>query len=146
MATSVQPDNPATIISSVTYGRIFYMLVEATSSSQKMEARLNISYGSFNNEVSGNVGIDSFQEMNNVKIKVIAYGGDSAGSISLAGERTIEDIAGRLEESINIRTGLPLSYVVRSVARPDQVVGTKIATEYDVTNCELKGTLPLLGY
>lgn len=80
------------------------MLVEATSSSQEMEARLNISYGSFNNEVSGNVGVDSFQEMNNVKIKVIAYGGDSAGSISLAGERTIEDIAGRLEESTNIRT------------------------------------------
>lgn len=35
---------------------------------------------------------------------------------------------------------------MRSVERPDQVVGTKIATEYDVTNCELKGTLPLLGY
>ena len=111
-----------------------------------MEAKLNVSYGSFNNEVSGSVDVDSFQEMNNVKIKVIAYGGDSAGSISLAGERTIEAIAGRLEESTNIRTGLPLSYVVRSVERPDQVVGTRIATEYDVTNCELKGTLPPLGF
>ncbi|PKD44677.1 thiol-activated cytolysin family protein [Rhodohalobacter barkolensis] len=142
LATYVQPDNPATFISSVTYGRIFYMLVESTSSSQEMEARLNISYGSFDNKVSGSVDVDSFQKMNNVKIKVIAYGGDSAGSISLAGERTIEAIAERLEESTNIRTGLPLSYVVRSVERPDQVVGTKIATEYDVTNCELKGTLP----
>jgi len=142
LATYVQPDNPATFISSVTYGRIFYMLVESTTSSQEMEAKLNVSYGSFNNEVSGSVDVDSFQEMNNVKIKVIAYGGDSAGAISLAGERTIEAIAERLEESTNIRTGLPLSYVVRSVERPDQVVGTKIATEYDVKNCELKGTLP----
>jgi thiol-activated cytolysin len=146
LATYVQPDNPATFISSVTYGRIFYMLVESTSSSQEMEAKLNVSYGSFSNEVSGSVDVDSFQEMNNVKIKVIAYGGDSAGSISLAGERTIEAIAGRLEESTNIRTGLPLSYVVRSVERPDKIVGTKIATEYDVTNCELKGTLPPQGY
>jgi len=142
LATYVQPDNPATFISSVTYGRIFYMLVESTSSSQEMEAKLNVSYGSFNNKVSGNVDVDSFQEMNNVKIKVIAYGGDSAGAISLAGERTIEDIAGRLEESTNIRTGLPLSYVVRSVERPDKIVGTSIATEYDVVECELKGTLP----
>ena len=142
LATYVQPDNPATFISSVTYGRIFYMLVESTTSSQEMETKLNVSYGSFNNEVSGSVDVDSFQEMNNVKIKVIAYGGDSAGAISLAGESTIQDIAGRLEESTNIRTGLPLSYVVRSVERPDQVVGTKIATEYDVKNCELKGTLP----
>ena len=146
LATYVQPDNPATFISSVTYGRIFYMLVESTSSSQEMEAKLNVSYGSFNNKVSGSVDVDSFQEMNNVKIKVIAYGGDSAGAISLAGESTIQDIAGRLEESTNIRTGLPLSYVVRSVERPDQVVGTKIATEYDVKNCELKGTLPPQGY
>jgi thiol-activated cytolysin len=146
LANYVQPDNPATFISSVTYGRIFYMLVESTSSSQEMEARLDLSYGSFNNKLSGSVDVDSFQEMNNVKIKVIAYGGDSAGAISLAGERNIQDIAGRLEESTNIRTGLPLSYVVRSVERPDQVVGTKIATEYDVTNCELKGTLPPQGY
>jgi thiol-activated cytolysin len=146
LATYVQPDNPATFISSVTYGRIFYMLVESTSSSQEMEAKLDLSYGSFNNKLSGSVDVDSFQEMNNVKIKVIAYGGDSAGAISLAGERNIQDIAGRLEESTNIRTGLPLSYVVRSVERPDQVVGTKIATEYDVTNCELKGILPPQGY
>jgi thiol-activated cytolysin len=145
LANYVQPDNPATFISSVTYGRIFYMLVESTSSSQEMEARLDLSYGSFNNKLSGSVDVDSFQEMNNVKIKVIAYGGDSAGAISLAGERNIQDIAGRLEESTNIRTGLPLSYVVRSVERPDQVVGTKIATEYDVTNCELKGILPSAG-
>lgn len=146
LATYVQPDNPATFISSVTYGRIFYMLVESTSSSQEMDAKLKLSYNGFANKVSGEVNMESFNQMNNVKIKVIAYGGDSAGAISLAGEQTIEDIAGRLEESTNIRTGLPLSYVVRSVERPDQVVGTKISTEYDVTNCELKGTLPPQGY
>jgi thiol-activated cytolysin len=142
LAAYVQPDNPATFISSVTYGRIFYMLVESTSSTQEMESKLKLSYNGFANEVSGEVDMESFNQMKNVKIKVIAYGGDSAGSISLAGEQSIEDIAGRLEESTNIRTGLPLSYVVRSVERPDQVVGTKIATEYDVKNCELKGTLP----
>lgn len=146
LSTYVQPDNPATFISSVTYGRIFYMLVESTSSSQEMEAKLNVSYGSFNNKASGSVDVDSFQEMNNVKIKVIAYGGDASGTFQLPAEPTIQNIADRLATSTDIRAGLPLSYVVRSVERPDKVVGTSIATEYDVVDCELKGILPPQGY
>lgn len=146
LATYVQPDNPATFISSVTYGRIFYMLVESTSSSQEMSAKLNVSYGAFQNKAEGSVDVDSFQEMNNVKIKVIAYGGDAAGAISLAGESTIQNVAQRLAESTDIRAGSPLSYVVRSVERPDKIVGTSIATEYDVVDCELKGILPPQGY
>lgn len=142
----VQADNPATFISSVTYGRIFYMLVESTSSTREMAAKLDASYGAFRNSVDGSVDVSSFQEMNNVKIKVIAYGGDAAGTFELAGEATIQNIANKLAESTDIRAGLPLSYVVRSVERPDQIVGTKIATEYDVTNCDLKGILPPQGY
>ena len=142
LATYVQPGNPATFISSVTYGRIFYMLVESTSSRQEMAAKLDVSYGAFRNSVDGSVDVDSFEEMKDAKIKVIAYGGDAAGTFELAGEATIHNIADKLAESTNIRAGLPLSYVVRSVERPDQIVGTSIATEYDVTNCELKGILP----
>ncbi len=146
LSTYVQPDNPATFISSVTYGRIFYMLVESTSSKQEMSAKLDVSYGAFRNSVNGSVDVNSFQEMNNVKIKVIAYGGDAAGTFELAGEATIQNIANKLGESTDIRAGLPLSYVVRSVERPDKIVGTTIATEYDVVDCELKGVLPPQGY
>lgn len=146
LSTYVQPDNPATFISSVTYGRIFYMLVESTSSKQEMSAKLDVSYGAFRNSVDGSVDVDSFQEMNNVKIKVIAYGGDAAGTFELAGEATIQNVANKLAESTNIRAGLPLSYVVRSVERPDKIVGTSIATEYDVVDCELKGTLPPITF
>jgi thiol-activated cytolysin len=146
LARYVQADNPATFISSVTYGRIFYMLVESTSSSREMATKLDASYGAFRNKVEGSVDVDSFQSMKNVKMKVIAYGGDAAGTFELAGESTIQNIANKLAESTDIRAGLPLSYVVRSVERPDQIVGTKLATEYDVTNCDLKGILPPQGY
>jgi thiol-activated cytolysin len=118
LATYVQQDNPATFISSVTYGRIFYMLVESTSSKQEMAAKLDVSYGAFRNKAEGSVDVDSFQEMNNVKIKVIAYGGDAAGTFELAGEATIQNVADKLAESTDIRAGMPLSYVVRSVERP----------------------------
>ncbi|MEM7381017.1 MAG: thiol-activated cytolysin family protein [Bacteroidota bacterium] len=142
LATYVQADNPATFISSVTYGRIFYMLIESTSSRQEMETKLDIAYGAFDNEAVGTVDVNAFQELKDLKIKVIAYGGDAKGTFQLAGEATVTDIADKLAESTDIRAGLPLSYVVRSVKRPDRIVGTSIATEYDVVECELKGILP----
>ena len=142
----VQPDNPATFISSVTYGRIFYMLIESTSSSTEMRSKLDISYGKFGNSVEGEVDIEAFNSMKDVKIKVIAYGGDAKGTFEIAGQTSIEQVASKLAESTDIRAGLPMSYVLRSVERPDQIVGTKIATEYDVVNCELKGILPPVGY
>jgi thiol-activated cytolysin len=138
----VGPDNPATFVSSVTYGRIFYMLVESTSSRQEMEAKLNVAYGAFGNSVEGDLGVSAMQELNDLKVKVIAYGGDAAGTFRLAGETSIANIANKLAESTDVRAGLPLSYVVRSVERPDQIVGTHLATEYDVVDCELKGVLP----
>lgn len=142
----VQEDNPATFISSVTYGRIYYMLVESTSSSREMKAKLDISYGSFGNNVKGEVEVDAFNSLGNVKIKVIAYGGDAKGTFQLTGETSINNIANKLAESTDIRAGLPLSYVVRRVERPDIIVGTKLATEYDIVECRLKGVLPPAGF
>ena len=142
----VQDDNPATFISSVTYGRIFYMLIESTSSSREMRSKLSASYGAFNNSVEGEVEVDAFNSLENVKIKVIAYGGDAKGTFQLTGETSINAIANQLAESTDIRAGLPLSYVVRSVERPDIIVGTKLATEYDVVECDLKGVLRPAGF
>ncbi|MEN8789972.1 MAG: thiol-activated cytolysin family protein [Flavobacteriaceae bacterium] len=142
LAVYVQKDNPATFISSVTYGRIFYMLIESTSSREEMSSKLNVAYGAFSNKVEGELGVNAMQELKDLKIKVIAYGGDAAGTFKLTGETNISDIADKLAESTDVRAGLPLSYVVRSVKRPDQIVGTRIATEYDVVQCELKGVLP----
>ncbi|PKV52268.1 thiol-activated cytolysin [Aquimarina sp. MAR_2010_214] len=146
LRTYVQEDNPATFISSVTYGRIFYMLVESTSSRQEMEASLNLAYDGFGVNAGGNLNVNAFSALKNLKIKVIAYGGDAAGTFELTGETSIGAIANKLAESTDIRAGLPLSYVVRSAERPDQIVGTKLATEYDVVECKLKGTLPTANY
>jgi len=142
LATFVQDDNPATFISSVTYGRIFYMLIESTSSRTEMEANIDFAYDGLVASVEGELETSVLEELSDVRVKVIAYGGDAAGTFQLAGESSISEIANKIAESTDIRAGLPLSYVVRSVKRPDQIVGTKLATEYDVVNCELKGVLP----
>lgn len=139
LATYVQPDNPATFISSVVYGRIFYMLIESTSSRQRMDAALRATYGGVKGGVSGEVEVSSFESLDNVRIKVIAYGG--RGSAKLLGVTNINEIANLLDESSDIRSGLPLSYTVRSVNRPDKIVGTTLATTYNKVSCELKGLL-----
>ena len=139
LANYIQADNPATFISSVVYGRIFYMLVESTSSRQEMEAKLSATYQGVTVGVSGEVETSAFEELKEVKVKVIAYGGN--GSSKLVGETNIQRIAELLDETNDIRSGLPLSYVVRSVERPDKVVGTNISTELEVVDCELKGLL-----
>ncbi len=150
LATFVQPDNPATFISSVTYGRIFYMLYESTASAQDMEASLRGSYNAVAGKLEGSVDIETLNEYNNLTVKVIAYGGDSQGSLNAVGStfsgdqavENLKDIVNRLAESSDIAGGLPLSYVVNSLEDPSQVVSTNLATKYTVKTCELKGVIP----
>ncbi|MEW2921193.1 thiol-activated cytolysin family protein [Muricauda sp. ANG21] len=150
LAKFIQPNNPATFISSVTYGRIFYMLYESTASAQDMEFALKGSYNAVAGKVSGNVDIESLREYNNLSVKVIAYGGDSEGTLNAVGATfggedavdNLKDIVDRLAASSDISGGLPLSYVVNSLEDPSQVVSTNLATKYSVKNCELKGILP----
>ena len=140
----VQPDNPATFISSVSYGRIFYMLYESTASAEDMEAALEGEYNAMRNQASGSIDLNFLKEYNNLSVKVIAYGGDSEGTLNAVGAtftgqeavtNHIKEIIERLAFSSDIKGGLPLSYVVNSLEDPSQIVSTNLATEYDVVNC-----------
>ncbi|MFS4491796.1 thiol-activated cytolysin family protein [Maribacter sp. 2308TA10-17] len=141
----VQPNNPATFISSVTYGRIFYMLVESTSSINELKTRVEGTYKGFDKKVEGEVDYEQYNALKEVKTKIIAYGGSAESAFELSGELDINVIGAKLAESTNITEAMPLSYVVRSVQNPSQIVGTKLATEYDFVQCELysKGTAPV---
>ena len=142
----IQPDNPATYIKKVTYGRIFYMLIESTSSLQVMNAEVSASYNGFKNKVEGELEVDTMKKMENLKVKVIAYGGDAQNTFSALGETNVEALADMLSQSTDIRTGLPLSYEIYSLEDPSKQVGTNISTEMEVVECELKGVLPPPAY
>jgi thiol-activated cytolysin len=134
--------NPAAFISSVTYGRIFYMLIESSSTRQEMQTQLEAAYDAFGSaSVSGSLDTDSMQALENLSIKVVAYGGD-ASTTPLTGPTNINQLADQLQESTDIKAGLPLSYTLRSVENPAIVVGTNISTEYDIVQCDLIGELP----
>ncbi|SKB28657.1 thiol-activated cytolysin [Maribacter arcticus] len=144
LAKYIQPDNPATFISSVSYGRIFYMLIESTSSKTEMDLKLKGEYNGALTNVEAEGHINSFNQLKETKVKIIAYGGD--GSEGMSGLRTTNEITKRLEETKNITLGVPLSYTVRSLEDPAILVGVKLATEYDKVTCVLKGELAPTNY
>ncbi len=126
--------NPGAFISSVTYGRIFYLLIESTSSKQEIRASLD---ASFNAAVSsGSLAADAkyIQELSSVRVKAYAMGGESADAIS-AITTDFESLKTFLARGGSINTGVPISYVVRSLSNPSKIVNVKLNTEYDVSEC-----------
>ena len=138
LAKYVGPGNPATYISDVTYGRIYYMLIESTSSYTEMEAAVSAEFNGV--AASADIDIDAsyISDLSELKIKVMAFGGESTSTLLSVGNSNLSELVALLAKSTTISTGLPISYVVRSV-KSNQIVGVQLATEYDVTTCEPAG-------
>lgn len=130
----IGPGNPATFISSITYGRIFYMLIESTESKQEMEASIDASFRAAiaNGSLNGNVKY--VNELSNRKVKAFALGGDDQLALN-AVIGGFDQLKTYLSQGGSVNTGVPLSYQVRALKKPYPVVQTKVATEYDVKNC-----------
>jgi len=100
-----------------------------------MNAAISGSFNNFVTEVDASLDVSSINDLKNKKIKVIAFGGDAKGSMNIMGETNISVIASRMAESTDIKAGLPLSYIIRNVYN-NKVVKVKLATEYDVVDCQ----------
>jgi len=140
----VGPGNPATYISSVTYGRRFYLLIESTASTTEMKASIQASYDSA--VVGGELqaGMTYVKDLSDVNIKVFALGGDHSLAVATFNADP-QALGAFLTEGADIRTGVPLSYVVRNVL-DNTVVNVKVATDYDVKTCSLSGAAFYSGF
>jgi thiol-activated cytolysin len=144
----VYEGNPATYISDVTYGRVFYMLIESTSAQHELEVAVNSTFSGLRTKVQADIEVDYFSSLENVTYSVFAYGGEASGTLQATGVSNMEDLVDILAETVDIGSGKPLSYVVRSVAN-NQIVATQLSTEYEVENCQITGvvgTLPMLEH
>jgi thiol-activated cytolysin len=135
LAKYVYEGNPATYISDVTYGRIYYMLIESTSSYTEMETNISASFNKVVSSATADISGHSLNELENLKIKVMAFGGEATTSLMTIGESNLNTLVTLLAESTTISTGVPISYVVRSVY-DNKIVSVQLATQYDVTNCD----------
>lgn len=132
LAPFIGPNNPPAYISSVTYGRIFYLLIESTEDWRSMSGSISADFlfggasGSFKH----------ISELKNLRVQAFAFGGDKDEALNavLGGLSNLQSFLTSLKAGAQIRSALPLSYVLRSV-RSDKVVKNGLATEYVIKDC-----------
>lgn len=135
LAKHIGDGNPATYISSVNYGRIFYLLIQSTQSSTDIKAALSGSFDGVVGSGSGSVDVSVVNDLENVRVSGYAYGGDAnLAAGALIGD--MEDVKTFIEAGGAINNGAPISYVVRSLEDPSIVVAANLATQYTITECE----------
>lgn len=130
----ISEGNPGTYISSVTYGRRFYLLVESTASRLDIKASIKASYDAA--VVGGSLSASAkyVKDLENSNIKVFAVGGDQ-GLAFATFNGDMNAVGQFLTEGGDYRTGVPLSYVIRSL-ETHQDLAVKVATKYETTICE----------
>ncbi|MEO1214795.1 MAG: thiol-activated cytolysin family protein [Bacteroidota bacterium] len=132
----IGPGNPGTYISSVTYGRKFFLLVESTSSRLDIKASIKATYDAGVTGGSLAAGAKYVKDLESSNIKVFALGGDQGLALSTF-NGDMQAVGNFLTQGGDYRTGVPLSYVVRSL-ETHQDVAIKVATKYETVVCEPK--------
>lgn len=138
----VYAGNPATYISSVSYGRVFYLLVQSTESAQDIKAALDVSINAGLVSAGGGFDISEVESLEQVTVTGFAYGGDAtmaAGAV--IGE--MKDVNTYIKDGGSINNGAPIAYQVRSLNDPSIVVKANLATSYTVEECtNITGGIP----
>ncbi|MEL6252171.1 MAG: thiol-activated cytolysin family protein [Bacteroidota bacterium] len=132
----IGPGNPATYVSSVTYGRKFFLLVESTSSRLDIKASIKATYDAGVSGGSLDAGARYVKDLESSNIKVFALGGDQGLALATF-NGDMQAVGDFLTQGGDYRTGVPLSYVVRSM-ETHQDVAIKVATKYETVVCEPK--------
>tara|TARA_Y100000589_G_scaffold332217_1_gene390347 strand:+ start:15 stop:1349 length:1335 start_codon:yes stop_codon:yes gene_type:complete len=138
----VGPGNPACYISDVTYGRVFYLLVESTSSTSNITSSINASFSSIPNSPTANINASYLSSLENLNIKLFALGGDASTTLYTISSTNVNNLVSVLGAAGDITTGVPLSYVCRAV-NGNKIVSVNLATSYDIENCAPIG--PIVG-
>lgn len=131
----VGPGNPACYISDVTYGRVFYLLVESTSDATTISSSINASFSAVPNAPSANINTSYLSSLDNLNIKLFALGGNAQTTLLSVQSGNVSSLASVLSDAGEITTGVPLSYVCRAV-NGNKIVSVNLATTYDVEICE----------
>jgi thiol-activated cytolysin len=134
--------NPACYISDVTYGRVFYLLVESTSNTSNITSSINASFSSIPNAPSANINASYLSSLENLNIKLFALGGDASTTLYTISSTNVNNLVSVLGAAGDITTGVPLSYVCRAV-NGNKIVSVNLATSYNIENCAPIG--PIIG-
>ncbi len=134
LAKYVSAGNPACYVSDVTYGRVFYLLIESSSSKTEISAAITTTFS--NAPVSGSVDANDLSSLDDLSIKVVALGGETSSTFSAISASQLSTLTSKLATSADLKAGVPLSYVVRTVYN-NKLVKNKLDIEYTINDCQL---------
>lgn len=130
--------NPPVYVSSVTYGRIFYILFESTASQTDLEAAVKGSYSGPSINASGSASASWQKIINESTVKAYGLGGNAEMAIgAVTGASQFDKIATFLTKGANFdktNPGVPISYTIRHLTDSSQV-RLALTTEYTAKNC-----------
>jgi len=128
-------NNPPVYISSVTYGRRFYLLIESTSSVEEMRLSIKASYDAAVTGGSLNSGMKYVSELSELNIKIFAMGGDADAALG-AFSGDLSTLQNYLQDGGDYFKAAPLSYVMTSLAPPQKQVGIGVYSNFTIQECK----------
>jgi hypothetical protein len=140
LAQYVGPNNPATYISAVTYGRQFYLLLESTTSAQNVEAALHGVYSGAFADASFDASSSYAKTQSQTTVHVFAVGGGAENALQAAlsaDSGQLDALRGFIAAGATIdgsNPGVPMSYEVRRVG-DNALVKVGVATEFVRKSC-----------
>lgn len=130
--------NPPVYVSGVTYGRIFYILFESSSSQLSLEAAVKGSYSGPSINASASANASWKKVINESTVKAYGLGGNAEMAINaVTGTDQFDKIRTFLTTGANFDTtnpGVPISYTIRHLTDASQV-RLALTTEYTAKNC-----------
>jgi len=129
--------NPICYISSVTYGRMYYLLFESSASENELTAALNASYKGWGVSAGSEMDAKTKETFAKTTARVFQMGGGGEGGITAGTAVDLEAIRDFMEKGINFNaqnTGAPISYTVKYL-KDAKIVRMNNAMEYEVPDC-----------
>jgi hypothetical protein len=130
--------NPMCYISSVTYGRVFYLLYETTATKEDLEFTLNASFSGFGVNADADTKLKINDTLQKTRAMVSQFGGDAQNSFTNVMALNLEAITDFMEKGANFSAqspGAPISYTVKYLKNA-QVVRLQNAMNFTVRRCE----------
>ncbi|HET7025280.1 MAG TPA: thiol-activated cytolysin family protein [Gemmatimonadales bacterium] len=135
LAPYVGNGNPLCYISSVTYGRVFYLIYESQASALQLQQALNFAY---NGGVASGSVTDTFsfnQVMSQTQVSLFQLGGDPGAGLVLSDPKNFDSINSFLTKGADFtpnNVGAPISYTIKYL-QDASLVRMNSTMEYDYT-------------
>ena len=127
-------------VASVTYGRMIYITIETSSSSQEVEAALSASWSGFGASASVDFTNSSFQSLEEKSINAFVVGGSAAGASTGLAAGDINNIITSGGEFSPTSPGVPIAFTARRLS-DNSIVDFVTISEYSVQECQLAGDI-----